>query len=150
MRLGRAGIGTTVKKDVKVGGHMLADDFVNLTTIAEDLQFLNNVMQWFCKKWRLKSNFKKSAVMVFSKEVDTGACTWKWGDKDTPEVGSYCYLGIEFANNGSWDSHAQKVTNSGKEKLNQLHRFLSNRNISIVARRIIIVSFGTSPYSRIW
>ena len=101
MRLEKAGIGITVKKDVKVGGLMFADDFVNLTTNAVDLQFLNNVVQGFCNKWRLKSNFKKSAVMVFSKEVDTGACTWKWGDKDIPEVVSYCYLGIEFANNGS-------------------------------------------------
>ena len=79
--------------------------------------------------------------MVFSKEVDTGACTWKWGDKDIPGVVSY---GIEFANNGSWDSHVQKVINSGKKvKL----RFLSNRNISTVAR---IVSVGTSPYFRMW
>ena len=54
--------------------------------------------------------------MVFSKEVDTGACTWKWGDKDIPEVVSYCYLGIECANNGSWDSHLQKII---KKKLNR-------------------------------
>jgi len=40
------------------------------------------------------------------------------GDKNTPEVVSYCYLGIEFAKN---DSHVQKVINSGKKKLNQLH-----------------------------
>ena len=78
--------------------------------------------------------------MVFSKEVNTGACTWKWGDKDIPEVVSYCYLGIEFAKNGSWDSHVQKVINNGKKKLNQLHRFLSNRNISTVARRLLLVS----------
>ena len=26
-----------------------------------------------------------------------------------PRVVSYCYLGIEFANNGSWDSHVQKM-----------------------------------------
>ena len=88
--------------------------------------------------------------MVFSKEVDTGECTWKWGDKDIPEVVSYCYLGIKFANNGSWDSHVQKVINSGKKKLNQLHRFLSIRNISAVARRISSVSVGTSPYFRMW
>ncbi len=75
--------------------------------------------------------------MVFSKQVNTGECTWKWGDKDIPEAVSYCYLGIEFAKNGSWDSHVQKVINNGKKKLNQLHRFLSNRNISTVARRII-------------
>ena len=40
--------------------------------------------------------------MVFSKEVDTGTCTWKSGDKNIPEVVSHCYLGAEFANNGSW------------------------------------------------
>ena len=49
-------------------------------------------------------------------------------------------MGIEFANNGSWDSHVQKVINNGKKKRNRLHRFLSNRSISTVARRIIIVT----------
>ena len=36
----KAGVGITVKKDVKVGGLMFADDFVGLTTNAEDLQTL--------------------------------------------------------------------------------------------------------------
>ena len=40
MRLRKAGVGITVKKDVKVGGLMFADDFVGLTTNAEDLQTL--------------------------------------------------------------------------------------------------------------
>ena len=79
----------------------------------------------------MKSNIKKSAVIVFSKEVNTGACTWKWGDKDIPEVVSYCYLGIECAKNGSWDSHVQKVINNGKKKLNQLHWFYSVIGISV-------------------
>ena len=52
----KAGIGLTVKKDVKVGGLMFADDFVGLTTNAEDLQTLINIVQGFCNKWRLKSN----------------------------------------------------------------------------------------------
>ena len=54
----------------------------------------------------LKFNMKKSAVMVFAKEVDTGTCTctWKWGDNDIPELVSYCHMDIEFANHGSWDS----------------------------------------------
>ena len=37
---------------------MFADDFVGLTTNAEDLQKLINVVQGFCNKWRLKSNIK--------------------------------------------------------------------------------------------
>ena len=96
----KAGIGITVKKDVKVGGLMFADDFVGLTNNDEDFQTLINIVQGFCNKWRLKSNIEKSAVMVFSKQVNTGACTWKWGDKHIPEVVSYCYLGIELAKNG--------------------------------------------------
>ena len=46
----KAGIGITVKKDVKVGGLMFADDFVGLTTNAEDLQTLINIVQGFCNK----------------------------------------------------------------------------------------------------
>ena len=64
---------------------------------------------------------------------------WKWGDTEIPRVVSYCFLGIEFANNGSWDSHVQKVINNGKKKLNRLHRFLSNMSISTVARRLLLV-----------
>ena len=120
-------IGIIIKNDVKIGGLMFADDFVGLTTNAEDLQKLINVVQGFCNKWRLKSNIKKSAVVVFSKVAITDMCTWKWGDNVIPRVVSYCYLGIEFAENGSWDSHVQKVIDNGKKKLNRLHRFVSNR-----------------------
>ena len=54
-------------------------------------------------------------------------------------------MGIELAKHGSWDSHVQKVINNGKKKLNQLHRFLSNRNISTVARRLLLVSVLFRP-----
>ena len=60
----KAVIGINIKKDVQVGGLMFADDFVGLTTNTEDLQTLINVLQGFCKKWSLKSNIQKSAVMV--------------------------------------------------------------------------------------
>ncbi len=58
--------------------------------------------------------------MVFSKEVDTGTFTRKWGDKDIPRVASYSFLGIEFVNNGSLDRHVQILMVKGK-KLNHLH-----------------------------
>ena len=73
----KAGLGIIIKNDVKVGGLMFADDFVGLTTNAEDLQKLINVVQGFCNKWRLKSNIKKSAVVVFSKVAITDMCAWK-------------------------------------------------------------------------
>ena len=51
----KAGLGIIIKNDVKVGGLMFADDFVGLTTNAEDLQKLINVVQGFCNKWNLTS-----------------------------------------------------------------------------------------------
>ncbi len=56
--------------------------------------------------------------MVFSKGATTGV--WKWGDKELPTVESYCYLGIEFACNGSWDSYVQKLISNGKKKLKSI------------------------------
>ena len=58
-------------------------------------------------------------------------CTWKWGDKEIPRVVSYCYIGIEFANKVSWDSHVQKVINNGKKKLHRLHRFLIEVSVQL-------------------
>ena len=68
---------------------MLANDFVGLTTMTEDLQTLTNLAQEFCNKWKLKYNIKKSAVTVFLNMLrQTGTCTLKWGDKDIPRVAS--------------------------------------------------------------
>ena len=44
---------------------MFADDFVGLTTNAEDLQKLINVVQGFCNNWRLKSNRGKICCDYF-------------------------------------------------------------------------------------
>lgn len=75
--------------------------------------------------------------MVFFKEVNTGTCgeikTFQW-----LQVTITC-MDIEFANNGLWVVMCIRflyAINSGKK----------NRTISKVARRIIIVSFGTSPH----
>ena len=68
---------------------MLANDFVGLTTMTEDLQTLTNLVQEFCNKWKLKSNIKKSAVTVFLDMLrQTGTCTLKWGDKNIQRVAS--------------------------------------------------------------
>ena len=65
----KAGIGITVKKDVKIGGLMFADDFVGLTTNAEDLQTLINIVQGICNKWRLESNIKRVLLWFFLKRL---------------------------------------------------------------------------------
>ena len=54
--------------------------------------------------------------MVFARSKVDGE--WMWGEHRLPRVGSYSYLGVEFACNAAWDMH---VNNSDRKRLNQLH-----------------------------
>ena len=74
----------------------------------------------------------KSAVMVFSKDKVEGR--WKWGEHELPKVSNYC---IDFVSNGAWDVH---IINNGRKRVNQLHRVISNRDINLTARRLLLLS----------
>ena len=80
----------------------------------------------------------KSAVMVFSKDAVNGC--WKWGEHSLPKVSSYSYLGIDFSSNGAWDMHIKKLLDNGRKKVNQLHKVISNRNVNLSARRLLLLS----------
>ena len=75
---------------------------------------------------------------VFSKNTVKGV--WVWGKHKLPNVSSYSYLGIDFSCDGAWDVHIRKVLDSGKKKLNQLHSVISNRDINLSARRLLLLS----------
>ena len=51
------------------------------------------------------------------------------GEHLLPRVSNYTYLGIDFACNGAWDVHIQKIRDNCKKKVNQLHSVISNRDI---------------------
>ena len=61
---------------------------------------------------------------------------------------SICYLqfqtmhilGVNSASNGAWDSHVKHVCVNGRKKLNQLHIVLSNRDVNLCARRLLLLS----------
>ena len=123
----------------KIGGMLFADDFVGVSDSKEQLQKLIDVVYSYCSKWRLKANVTKSAVMVFSKEVVEGS--WKWGEHHLPTVTEYTYLGVDFASNGAWDGRIIKnVLDSGRKKVNQLHSVISNKDINMSARRLLLLS----------
>ena len=65
---------------------------------------------------------------------------WKWGEHKLPKVSSYAYLGIDFACNGAWDVHLKRVLDNGRKKVNQLHSIISNRDIDLSARRLLLLS----------
>ena len=53
---------------------------------------------------------------------------------------SYCYLGIEFSSNGSWDKHIKALLIQGKQKLGSLYRVLHNFALDLKTRRHIFMA----------
>ena len=62
------------------------------------------------------------------------------GEYSLPIVSPYSNLGIDFSSNGAWDMHIKKLLDNGREKLNQLHKVISNRNINLSAGRLLLLS----------
>ena len=62
------------------------------------------------------------------------------GEHMLPKVSNYSYLGVNFASNGAWDSHVKYVCVNASKKLNQLHSILSNSDINLCARRLLLLS----------
>ena len=56
----------------------------------------------------------------------------------------FCYLGIDLASDGEWDTYVKRVISTGSMTFNQLHSITSNRNISLSARRQLLLSVLTS------
>ena len=55
-------------------------------------------------------------------------------------MSNYSYLGIDFASNGAWDVHLKKVLDNGRKNVNQLHSVISNRDINLIARRLLLLT----------
>ena len=134
----QAELGIQLSSGKTFGGMLFADDFVGVSDSKESLQKLIDVVYSYCSKWRLRANVIKSAVMVFSKDAVNGC--WKWGEHSLPKVSSYSYLGIDFSSNGAWDMHIKKLLDNGRKKVNQLHKVISNRNVNLSARRLLLLS----------
>jgi hypothetical protein len=90
-----AEIGIDLSGDGRLGGLFFADDFVGVSESKDQLQKFIDVVHAYCRKWRLKANVSKSAVMVFARESVDGA--WKWGEHVLPRQESHrCFLGYRM------------------------------------------------------
>ena len=65
---------------------------------------------------------------MFSK-TGRGSGKWVWGDESLPNLDSYldsyCYLGVEFSSDGSWDKHIKSLIVRNRQKLGGLNRVFS-------------------------
>ena len=77
--------------------------------------------------------------MVFSKIGDTSG-KWFLGNEELPVLDSYCYLGIIFSSNGSWDKHIKSLIIRNRQKLGGLYRVLHNFALDLKNRRHIYMA----------
>ena len=66
--------------------------------------------------------------------------TWVWSDKCHPVLDSYCYLGIEFSSDGSWDKHIKSLITRNRQKLGGLYRVLHNFALDLRTHRHILMA----------
>ena len=123
----------------KMSGLLFADDFVGIAETGQALQSLINIVHNYSKRWRFEANVKKCAVVVFSK-TQTGSGQWVWGSESLPILDSYCYLGIEFSRDGSWDKHIKSLIIRNRQKLGGLYRVLHNFALDLTTRRHILMA----------
>ena len=102
----QAGLGIDLNGGGKIGRLLFADDFVGVTESEGKLQELINVVHAYCRKWRLKANVSKSAVMVFARDPVVGK--WKWGVRDLPTA--------TRTSNGAWGCAYKESTGERQEK----------------------------------
>ena len=70
-----------------------------------------------------------------------------------PIVSNYTYLGIGFSYNRAWDTHIKKLTQNGKKMVIQLQCVISNCNINLNARCMLLLSVlhpNLSYGSEVW
>ena len=130
----------------KLSGLLFADDFVGLAETGSALQILIDIVHNYSKRWRFEANVKKCATVVFSKMGRLSSpqarqqAGWVWGDVSLPVLDSYCYLGIEFSSDGSWDKHIKSLITRNRQKLGGLYRVLHNYGLDLRARRHILMA----------
>ena len=56
------------------------------------------------------------------------------GRQALPRLSKYTYLGVE------WDKHVKRVLQNGRKKISQVHSIISNRDIDLTARRLLLIS----------
>ena len=123
----------------EMSGLLFADDFVGIAETGQALQSLIDVVHNYSKRWRFEANVKKCAVVVFSR-TERGSGKWVWGGESLPILDSYCYLGIEFSSDGSWDKHIKSLIIRNRQKLGSLYRVLHNFALDLRTRRHILMA----------
>lgn len=105
--------------------HLLyADDLILFSESKAGLQSSLNSLQAFCNKWKLKINYSKTKILVFTPSGRKRVCTFNVGDELLEVVQAYKYLGITITSNGGFKQGIQELAKKGRKAWYSLRRNL--------------------------
>ena len=103
-----------------------ADDAVLVAESAEDLQNLINIVDEYCRDWRMLLNLDKSKAMVVPKQVRNKTAAEVINDEikqavtvrgvEVPFVNEYKYLGVWIQQDLGWKLHIAHNVSKAKAK----------------------------------
>ena len=105
----------------KMSGLLFADDYVGLAETRRALQSLIDIVYNYSKRWRFEAILKKKCHCSIFKNRKRISGKWVWGDESLPILDSYCYLGVQFSSDGSWDKHIISLIMRNRQKLGGLY-----------------------------
>jgi hypothetical protein len=131
----------------EVGGVEMGDKFLHSLLYADDvailaesqvaLQQMLDVVDKFCREFRLTLNLSKSKILCVpprpSTKLEEVSVTFQ--AKAVETVTEYKYLGLWFTDNLSWSRHTQHVMTKVKKAHANLASFLSHKSVPVAIKR---------------
>lgn len=123
-------------KSCKISCLMYADDLVLISKSARGLQKLISATESFCNKWQLTINVNKTKILIINKKNYKGK-GWVVYDKQIEIVQSFCYLGFELDNKGTFNKTITRLSQKAHRAylgLREHFNLYNGTSISVMTR----------------
>jgi hypothetical protein len=109
---------------------LYADDTIIVSDNPVDFQNSLNIFYRYCNDWHLKVNINKTKVVVFGAR-QTQNYNFMLGDETIVSTDQYHYLGVTFANNGSFLRARKHVVEQATKAMHLLFTRSQNADLPI-------------------
>ena len=120
---------------------LYADDTIIFSDDRDQLQNALNVLDDYCKKWRLTVNIEKTKIVIFSKGRTNRDYRFKFRDALIEILKEYKYLGVFLGQSGSYVSAKKHIAEQANKASFALMKKIRNLDLPID----IIIDLLTRP-----